>query len=163
MRKHKIREILASGGLSLIFTPKRQPTTEGGDASCPTNPEPRPSSAQTDDSTQPCSPAPSLMGGGAEEPDRTVGELDPEEREMMDLLLSFTRRLDDWGLKANQSEMTAAIHVLQGFVVQHMLQRIAPQAWSGWYAPSTFGEGADNRGRTMPSGMRVSRWNHPAR
>jgi hypothetical protein len=28
MTKHKIREILASGGLSLIFTPKRQPTED---------------------------------------------------------------------------------------------------------------------------------------
>lgn len=65
------------------------------------------------------------------------GELDPEEREMMDLLLAFTRGLEGWGLRANQAEMTAAVHVLQGFVVHHMLQRIAPQAWSGWYAPST--------------------------
>jgi hypothetical protein len=62
-----------------------------------------------------------------------VAELDPEEQEVMDLLLAFMKRLDDWGLKANQAEMTAAIHVLQGFVVHHMLQRIAPQAWSRWY------------------------------
>jgi hypothetical protein len=65
------------------------------------------------------------------------GELDPEERETMDLLLAFMRQLDDWGLRVNQGEMTAAIHVLQSFVVQHMLERIAPQAWASWYgAPS---------------------------
>jgi hypothetical protein len=88
------------------------------------------------------------------------GELDPEEREMMDLLVSFTRGLEDWGLRANQAEMTAAIHVLQGFVVHHMLQRIAPQAWSSWYAAP---EHCADPSQVWEREMRVSPWNHPAR
>jgi hypothetical protein len=60
MTKQEIREILASGGLSLLFTPKRQPTTEGGDASCP-------STTDTTRTRPACSPAPSPTGGGAED------------------------------------------------------------------------------------------------
>jgi hypothetical protein len=73
MTKQEIREILASGGLSLLFTPKRQPTTEGGDASCP------------EQSTPPaaCSSAPSPTGGGAEEElrkvDTVLGQLSEED------------------------------------------------------------------------------------
>lgn len=58
MTKQKIREILSSGGLSLLFTPKRQSTTEGGDASWT-------GQINAKKPTAACSPAPSPMGDGA--------------------------------------------------------------------------------------------------
>jgi DNA modification methylase len=40
-----------------------------------------------------------------------------------------------WDLRHNGTEMVSAIHVLQGFVVQHMLQRLDAESWGNWYAP----------------------------
>lgn len=59
--------------------------------------------------------------------------LDAEEAEAMRLLSEFMAVLKGWGLKANHHEMTAAIHVLQGFITQHMLHRESPDEWSSWY------------------------------
>ena len=59
--------------------------------------------------------------------------LDEAEQAAMDDLLAFMAKMTALGLKANQGEMVAAIHVLQGFLVQHMLERLAPEAWSSWF------------------------------
>ena len=58
--------------------------------------------------------------------------LDADERKAMDHLLAFMKHLRKWGMDANQTELAMAIHTLQGFVVQHMLHRLAPDCWSSW-------------------------------
>jgi hypothetical protein len=40
----------------------------------------------------------------------------------------------DWGMTTNGTELGSAVHVIQGFIVQHMLHRLAPEEWSGWHA-----------------------------
>jgi hypothetical protein len=69
--------------------------------------------------------------------------LDPEERQVMDALMTVMRTITRWGLRANVNEMMAAIHVLQGFVVQHMLQRIEPEQWSRWFTDAAPKKGRD--------------------
>jgi len=59
--------------------------------------------------------------------------LNETEQAAMDDLLAAADTILSWELKANHEELTAAIHVIQGFIVQHMLQRIAPEAWGHWY------------------------------
>lgn len=60
--------------------------------------------------------------------------LDAEEQEAMDHLLAFMEIVSRrWRLACNSGEMTAAIHVLQGFVIQHMLTRIQPDEWGDWW------------------------------
>lgn len=60
--------------------------------------------------------------------------LDPDEREAMDHLLAFMEIVSKrWQLRVNHPEMGAAIHVLQGFVIQHMLVRVEPDAWGDWW------------------------------
>ena len=60
--------------------------------------------------------------------------INAEERQVLNLLQAFMDKVvDDWGLSANFSELTSAIHVLQGFVVQHMLERVEPKEWSLWF------------------------------
>ena len=58
--------------------------------------------------------------------------LDDDEWEAMDALEVVMRKIRGWGLSANACEMTAAIHTLQSFVMQHMLSRLNP-VWSDWY------------------------------
>lgn len=59
---------------------------------------------------------------------------DEEEAEAMEHLLAYMELVTKrWGLRTNEGELTAAIHVLQGFVIQHMLRRLAPSSWSLWY------------------------------
>lgn len=60
-------------------------------------------------------------------------EFDREERVAMDDLLACMRRIQGWGLQANQAELTQAVHVVQGFIVQHMLQRLNPDEFGRWY------------------------------
>jgi hypothetical protein len=50
------------------------------------------------------------------------------------------KRIVSWGLSANGSELTAAVHVVQGFVIQHMLARVDPD-WSDWYQAPAQAEG----------------------
>lgn len=58
------------------------------------------------------------------------------ERETLDaILFAFNRIAHEWKLKANHGELAAATHVLQGFVIQHMLSRLAPEWGSWWEAP----------------------------
>lgn len=59
--------------------------------------------------------------------------LNAEEQNVMDALAMLGRIITvDWGMTANQHELIAAIHVLQGFVAAHMLHRVAPDEWSDW-------------------------------
>jgi hypothetical protein len=60
--------------------------------------------------------------------------LDSAEQAVMDHILAAMRGIQDFGLETNSSELTQAIHVLQAFVIQHMLQRIEPEQWGRWYA-----------------------------
>lgn len=60
-------------------------------------------------------------------------ELNHDEQAAMDDLLRFMAKMKRMGLNANVSEMIAAVHVLQGFVIQHMLARVHPD-WSSWYS-----------------------------
>lgn len=41
--------------------------------------------------------------------------------------------IDGDRLASNREEVYAAIHVLQGFVIQHMLQRLEPETFGTWY------------------------------
>jgi hypothetical protein len=66
--------------------------------------------------------------------DSAAPVLDAEEQEAMDHLLAFMGVLNRWGLEVNSGEMASAIHVLQGFVTQHMVRRLAPDHWSSWYS-----------------------------
>lgn len=61
-------------------------------------------------------------------------DLNDEEEEVMMLLLGVYERIVDWGLGANQYELAAAVHTIQGFIVQHMLNRLAPDAWQDWFS-----------------------------
>lgn len=57
-----------------------------------------------------------------------------EERTAFKTLGQVHKQILDWGLRVNQAELSQAIHVLQGFIIQHMLERIAPDEFgSNWY------------------------------
>jgi hypothetical protein len=56
-----------------------------------------------------------------------------DEDAAMAHLNGFMVALRGWGLSANQDEMVAAIHVLQGFVVQHAVARQF-SGLSDWFA-----------------------------
>ena len=60
--------------------------------------------------------------------------LDPEEEAAMELLGDFLQTVKGWGLRANYAELAAAVHVLQGFVIQRALHRLDPR-WGAWYEP----------------------------
>jgi hypothetical protein len=54
----------------------------------------------------------------------------------MDALLGVMRTITQtWGMSQNSAELASAVHVLQGFIVQHMLHRLAPEHWSAWTQP----------------------------
>lgn len=60
--------------------------------------------------------------------------LDDVEAEAMDHLYAFMRIVQtQWHLKTNFEELGAAVHVLQGYVIGHMLKRLAPESWGNWY------------------------------
>jgi hypothetical protein len=46
----------------------------------------------------------------------------------------YDRITSEWKLQANQFELVAAIHVIQSFIIQHMLGRLAPGQWAPWWA-----------------------------
>lgn len=60
--------------------------------------------------------------------------LNTEEQAAMDDLLAAMDKILSWDLKSNGVELASAVHVLQGFIIQHMLQRISPETWGHWYA-----------------------------
>jgi hypothetical protein len=63
--------------------------------------------------------------------------LNAEEQAVMDHILAAMQGIYDLGLKpdTNSSELSSAVHVLQSFVILHMLQRVAPGHWGEWYVP----------------------------
>lgn len=69
--------------------------------------------------------------------------LDDEEKEALAHIHAYMRTVNEWGLSANRTEMIAAVHALQSFVIQHMLHRVEPAEWSNWYRGS---DEADDRG-----------------
>lgn len=59
--------------------------------------------------------------------------LNEEETEAMDGVLKAYRIIGEtWKLRANEAELTAAVHVIQGFIQQHMLSRLS-SAWGSWW------------------------------
>ena len=74
-----------------------------------------------------------LVVGTAAQGDERL-RLDDDEQAAMDALFDVHRRIVGWGLSSNGSELTSAVHVIQGFIVQRMLHRVAPDSWSDWYA-----------------------------
>lgn len=70
-----------------------------------------------------------------EESKRAV--LTDEEQAVMDHIgAAMDTIVNAWGLHmGNNLEMELCLHVhgLQGFVVQHMLQRVEPNKWGKWY------------------------------
>jgi hypothetical protein len=59
--------------------------------------------------------------------------LDAEEQATMDSLDSVMRTITQtWGMSENSAELASAVHVIQGFIVQHMLHRLAPEHWNSW-------------------------------
>jgi hypothetical protein len=73
----------------------------------------------------------------------TAPILDAEEQETMDALLGVMRTITQtWGMSQNSTELASAVHVLQGFIVQHMLHRLAPEHWSAW-TPQTSDSALD--------------------
>ncbi len=57
-----------------------------------------------------------------------------QEQEALDCLARYMEIVwHGWGLRANESEQAAAVHVLQGAVIQHMLNRIEPARWGSWW------------------------------
>lgn len=59
--------------------------------------------------------------------------LDADEHEVIELINGAMGRINGWGLQHNHAELVQAVHVMQGFVVQHMLQRLNPSYWGQWY------------------------------
>lgn len=59
--------------------------------------------------------------------------LNPNEQAVMDHILAAMQGIQEWGLRANSTELAMAVHGLQAFVIQHMLQRLNPDAWGRWY------------------------------
>jgi hypothetical protein len=82
--------------------------------------------------------------------------LDAEERAVMHHIGAAMGGILDMGLKTQADgvsnlslELCAAVHVLQGFVVQHMLQRLAPAEWGSWYDDEALAE--QEAGEAVPS------------
>lgn len=71
---------------------------------------------------------PSYVWGG---PQRAL--LNESEQTAWNDVVSAMQRIQAWGLATNESELGQAVHVIQGFITQHMLQRIEPDHWGHWY------------------------------
>ena len=56
-----------------------------------------------------------------------------DEAKAMDHLLKAAGIIFDWKPKGNYEELGTAIHVMQGFIIQHMLHRLNPRHWNSWY------------------------------
>lgn len=71
-------------------------------------------------------------------PRKPPGGLDREEWTALERIREAHAMILGWGLVANAPELAAAVHVIQGFIVQHVLARTSDY-WSNWYAPATSG------------------------
>lgn len=69
--------------------------------------------------------------------------LSDDERAVMDHIGAAMQGILDLGLTDTSTnlrvELAAAVHVLQTFVVQHMLQRVAPGDWGQWFKEAPHG------------------------
>lgn len=65
----------------------------------------------------------------------TAPSMNAEERKVMDHILAAYNGIQEFGggLSANSSELSTAVHTLQGFVIQRMLSRADPKTWGDWY------------------------------
>ena len=74
-------------------------------------------------------------------------ELDDEELAVFADLNEVVRGIRAWGLVANDQELITAAHTIQGFVIQHFLQRVGVPGISSWYsepaAPEPEGRSCD--------------------
>lgn len=60
--------------------------------------------------------------------------LSEDEKRIMDYVKHVHNQITAvWGLSANTEELTAAIHVIQLFIIQHVLAREAPKEFNNWY------------------------------
>ena len=63
--------------------------------------------------------------------------MNDEEKKVMRLITeAMSIIVNDWQMKKDTNlgtELTIAVHAMQGFVVQHMLQRTEPDKWGEWY------------------------------
>lgn len=59
--------------------------------------------------------------------------LNDDEQAVMDHILAAMNGIQALGLRANSSELAQAVHVLQSYVIQHMLQRLEPDHWGNWF------------------------------
>lgn len=59
--------------------------------------------------------------------------LSPDEMEAMGHVLAAMSIIKGWGLLHNETELAIAVHGLQTFIVQHMLQRLEPEHWGKWF------------------------------
>lgn len=58
------------------------------------------------------------------------------EQAIADQILAVMKAIQDLGLRANEYELVVAVHGLQAFVIQHMLQRLNPGEFGNWYEAS---------------------------
>lgn len=56
-----------------------------------------------------------------------------EEQAILDHILAAHNGLLDLGLNCNQTELAAATHTLQMFVMVRILSRLDSDYWSDWY------------------------------
>jgi hypothetical protein len=71
-----------------------------------------------------------------------------EDRAMSHLLSFMDIVMGEWKLQKGSNvryEFTLAMHALQAFVIQHMLQRTAPSAWGTWYDDPNLTEHTDGQ------------------
>jgi hypothetical protein len=68
--------------------------------------------------------------------ERMRAVLDADEQTVMDHIVAAFNGIQELGLNTNTGELAQATHVLQGFVIQHMLERVAPEEWGRrWFPP----------------------------
>ena len=62
-------------------------------------------------------------------------EFDAEEQKANSALIEAMQIIiHDWNLyEGNRSEVAAAIHTIQLFIIQHMLQRVGANGFNPWY------------------------------
>lgn len=59
--------------------------------------------------------------------------LNADEEDAMQHITNAVLAIKQLGLVANEEELAAAAHVIGGFVIRHMLQRLEHQYWSLWF------------------------------
>lgn len=65
--------------------------------------------------------------------ERSSVTLEGDESEAMEAVNRAAGIIFGWRPRGNQTELSTAVHTLQGFIVQHMLARLNPDDWTPWY------------------------------